>query len=297
MSDILTGFIIICVIGLGFWIILPKEQTGTISYTALNSCTSKIEVEPYSPSTYFKTFTCVDGSYSSGKDCYYMETENGVCKKSIHYFKSLSPTNNTNTSEEPISWESLESSSNCTDVANSYYDAATKNCICNNGYEIDWSTMDCAPKNQNAKCVVEDSDTTICDLSYSSSYYSEQYRDTELEGNSAACVDVITGESHEVSADNIRASSNASFCATDFGRVYIDPNVEVSKFYGAIRRDSYSSPYKINSSYDTCIWTYNDGNANIPYLEVLGNIGPRSGYNVKAFCRNGRTLDIYSYND
>lgn len=296
MNDIFTGFIIICVIGLGFWIILPKEETGTISYTALNSCTSKIEVEPYNPSTFFKTFTCVEGSYSSGKDCYYMETENGVCKKSIHYFKSSSPTKDT--SDTPITWDDLESTSNCADVANSSYDATTRNCVCNSGYEVDWATMGCVPKNQNVtKCVVEDGDTTICDLSFSTSYYSEQYRDTTFTGNTAACVDVITGNTHELSAQNIRVSSNSSFCATDFGYVYIDPTIEVRKYYGKIVRDNYSSPYKINASYDTCIWTYSDGNGNIPYLKVLGNVGPRSGYNVKAFCKNNLGLDIYSYSD
>lgn len=139
------------------------------------------------------------------------------------------------------------------------------------------------------KCVVEDGDLRICDLSYSAS----------VEGNSAFCVDLITEVVSEASPDWLwmKVNENPTFCVTDLGNVYIDPRVEVSKFYGAITRDGYSSPYKINNNYYTCIWTYNDGNGNIPYLQVLGKTGPTSGYNVKAFCKNGLKLDIYSYND
>jgi hypothetical protein len=266
MNDIVSGFVVICILSLAIWFVMPKEEIGTINYTVLNSCSSKVEVEQFSPSAFMKTFTCTDDILYKGFDCYHMKMQGGACIKSYHYHRNKTETTSSNV--EPIEETAPLIKQNET-----------------------------ATQANSKKCTTEDGDLTICDLSYSSSYYSAQYRDTELEGNSAACVDVITGESHEVSAENIRASSNASFCVTDFGRVYIDPTLEVSKFYGAITRDGYSSPYKINGNYDTCVWTYSDGNGNIPYLEVLGNIGPRSGYNVKAFCRNGFALDVYTYRD
>ena len=150
----------------------------------------------------------------------------------------------------------------------------------------------------NEKCVTEDKDMKICDLSYSDSFYSSDYRNISVEGNTVACVNMKTGEVSQGDAGRLRATTTTAFCVTDWGYVYIDPTLEVTKHYGAITREDYGKPYKISQQYDTCIWTYSDGNGVIPYLEVLSNIGPRTGYDTKAFCVNGSSqVDIYSYKE
>ena len=150
----------------------------------------------------------------------------------------------------------------------------------------------------NEKCVTEDKDMKICDLSFSNSFYSSDYRNIFVEGNTVACVNMQTGEVSQGDAGRLRATTATAFCATDWGYVYIDPTLQVSKHYGAITREDYGKPYKIPQTYDTCIWTYNDGNGVIPYLEVLSNVGPRTGYNTRAFCANGNNqVDIYSYKE
>lgn len=150
-------------------------------------------------------------------------------------------------------------------------------------------------KNLNEKCVTEDTDLKICDLKFSSNNNTNGYRDLFVEGNEVACVDMSNGEVTKNGTDSLQASSNASFCATDFGFVYIDPTLQVTKHYGSIIQKDYSSPYVIPNFYDTCLWAYEDGNGSIPYLEVLGNIGNRSGFNVAAFCKNGKNqVDIYT---
>lgn len=150
----------------------------------------------------------------------------------------------------------------------------------------------------NEKCVIEDKGLKICDLSFSDSYYSSAYRDILVEGNIVACVDMKTGAVTQGNAESLRATTNPAYCVTDWGYVYIDPSLNVFKYYGLITREDYSKPYKVPRAYDTCVWTYNDGNATIPYLEVLSNVGPRTGFSVKAFCNSGDSrVDIYSYKE
>jgi len=153
------------------------------------------------------------------------------------------------------------------------------------------------PTNTNEKCVTEDSDLKICDLSHSSTLNTMvNMRDVSLDGNYAACINLETGELTSNISSRIRAHPETSICATDFGSVYIDPSIEVYKYYQSITRDNYNSPHKTNRSYDACIWTYNDGNGNIPYIEVLSSVGPRYGYNMKAFCINSSSqVDLYTY--
>lgn len=153
-------------------------------------------------------------------------------------------------------------------------------------------------KSPNKKCVTEDKDMKICDLSFSDSFYSSDFRNIFVEGNVVACVNMQTGEVSQGDAGKLRATTASAFCATDWGYVYIDPALQVSKHYGAITREDYGKPYKIPQTYDTCIWTYNDGNGVIPYLEVLSSVGPRTGYNTRAFCANGNNqVDIYTYKE
>ncbi len=149
--------------------------------------------------------------------------------------------------------------------------------------------------NPNEKCVTEDGNLKICDLSFSSIAYNQTNRNILTEGNTITCVDMTTGDVSEGGVGKLRATTNTAFCVTDWGYIYIDPSLRVSKHYKDIVRDDYNKPYKVNQLYDTCLWSYNDGSGSIPYLEVLSNVGPRSGYNVKAFCVNGQSqVDIYT---
>lgn len=154
-------------------------------------------------------------------------------------------------------------------------------------------------KNLNEKCVTEDVNVKICDLKFSSTVNTESnHRNLSVEGNEVACVDMSTGEVSKNSIGSLRASLGPSFCATDFGIVYIDPTLQVTKQYGSITQKDYNSPYVIPRFYETCLWAYEDGNGQIPYLEVLGNVGNRSGFNVTAFCKNGDSqIDIYTSKD
>lgn len=152
--------------------------------------------------------------------------------------------------------------------------------------------------NSKEKCVIEDKNIKICDLFYSSSINEENRRNIYVEGNVVSCVNTITEEVYSNKVGQIIIKVAPFFCVTDFGYVYIDPTLEVYKYYGNITRKNYDSPYKINKNYDTCLWSYNDGNGNIPYLELLSDVGPRTGYDVKAFCLNeNKGVDIYSYNE
>lgn len=152
---------------------------------------------------------------------------------------------------------------------------------------------------ESKKCV-EENDLKICDLSYNSFPVEgvDYYRDVMLEGNSASCINIQTKDIISNNISNIRASIYPSFCVSDWGYVYIDPTIYVNKYWNKIKREDYNLPYKIEKEYDTCVWTWIDGNASIPYKEVLGNIGNRGGYRPKAFCvLNDNTLDIYTYNE
>lgn len=147
------------------------------------------------------------------------------------------------------------------------------------------------------KCVTEH-DVKICDLKDSSTAITgnTDYRSVLVGGNSASCIDMSSGNFITNSSEQIRAKISSSFCASDAGYVYIDPTITVNKYWGGIKRGGDSSPYTINKAYDTCIWTWADGNGAIPYIDVFGNIGPRSGFNVKAFCKiRQNQVDIYTY--
>ncbi|MEN9552099.1 MAG: hypothetical protein RI935_476 [Candidatus Parcubacteria bacterium] len=154
-------------------------------------------------------------------------------------------------------------------------------------------------KYSSEKCVTEH-DVKICDLKYSSKQRQDLplYRDVTAEGNSISCIEMNSGDVITNNINSIRAKTGSSFCVSDFGYVYIDPNLKVNKYWDLIERSDNSSPYKIQKNYDTCIWTWADGNGNIPYMEIFGNVGTRSGYSVKAFCKNGNDqVDIYSYRE
>ena len=150
-------------------------------------------------------------------------------------------------------------------------------------------------KYSSEKCVTEHG-IKICDLKYSSKPVIglPNYRNVTAEGNSISCLVVSSGDIITNNINNIRAKTDSSFCVSDFGYVYIDPNLVVNKYWGMIKRTGDNTPYTIEKFYNTCVWTWADGNGNIPYMEILGNVGPRSGYDVKAFCKNNNNeVDIY----
>ena len=151
---------------------------------------------------------------------------------------------------------------------------------------------------ESKKCV-DENNVKICDLTYNSFPIEglNYYRNVMMEGNSATCINIKTKDIINNDIFNIRATTDPSFCVSDWGYVYIDPSIYVNKYWNMIKREDYNLPYKIDKDYDTCVWTWSDGNANVPYKEVLGNIGNRGGYDTKAFCvNNDNTLDIYTYN-
>ena len=146
----------------------------------------------------------------------------------------------------------------------------------------------------SGKCVTE-SGVQICDLSYNVISQSGNTRTIKMQGNEITCQDLATNNSSDVRSDTTNISTDPQFCATDFGAIYIDPTIEVKKYYGDIQVGN--SSYTVPSSYGSCIWTYNGGNGDIPYIEMSNQVGPDSSfYNVYAFCQNGSNqVDIYSY--
>ena len=148
------------------------------------------------------------------------------------------------------------------------------------------------------KCVTE-SGVKICDLSHSvKKTYGDGTREVNFEANAIDCVNIATGQSTQNQGNTVTVGGSDMYCASDYGSVYIDPTIKVAKYFNKISRDNYSSPFYVPSNYATCIWTYADGNGAIPYIEVSSNVGPSSGFNVEAFCKNGSNqVDIYSYKD
>ena len=146
------------------------------------------------------------------------------------------------------------------------------------------------------KCVTE-SGVKICDLSHSvKQTFGDGTRNVSFQANAIDCVDVATGAQNQEQGNTVQVDAGNTYCASDLGAVYIDPTIQVAKYFDDIKRDADDSPYYISSNYGTCLWTYDDGNAAIPYIKVSGSTGPSSGFNVMAFCKNGNNqVDIYSY--
>ena len=147
------------------------------------------------------------------------------------------------------------------------------------------------------KCVTENG-SKICDLSFNViATHSAGTRTITMDTNEIGCVNVATGQKTSSNSNQTIIDSGNTFCATDGGDIYIDPTLDVSKYFGMINKTDGYANYTLPSIYNTCIWTYNGGNGNIPYLYIMGNDGPDINfYNVKAFCKNGNNrVDIYSY--
>ena len=151
-------------------------------------------------------------------------------------------------------------------------------------------------KYPSGKCVTEQG-IKICDLSFSvKKTYGDGGREVNFEANAIDCVNVSNGSQTQNQGDSVMVSSNNIYCVSDLGAVYIDPTIQVVKHFGEILKNNSNSSYYLPSSYGTCVWTYEDGNGAIPFMEVSSEVGPSTGYNVGAFCRNGTNqVDIYSY--
>jgi hypothetical protein len=147
------------------------------------------------------------------------------------------------------------------------------------------------------KCVTEHG-VKICDLSHSvQNTYGDGTRTVSFQANAIDCVNVATGNQTQNQGNTVQVDGGNTYCASDIGAVYIDPTIQVAKYFGKIMKDSDTSPYYVPATYGTCIWTYADGNGAIPYMEVSNNAGPSSdtAFNVEAFCQNGNNqVDIYS---
>ena len=149
----------------------------------------------------------------------------------------------------------------------------------------------------NEKCVTE-SGIKICDLSYNVISTENNTRTVKLDGNEVNCLNVVYNQKQNIRLDTITIGKEGTFCASDFGTVYIDPSLLVSKYFNQITKSQGSNNYLLPKIYDSCIWTYADGNARVPYISFGNNSFTTTGYDIKAFCQNGSNqVDIYSYKE
>jgi curved DNA-binding protein CbpA len=143
----------------------------------------------------------------------------------------------------------------------------------------------------SGKCVTE-SGLQICDLSTEVVGQTGSTRTIKVKANEIICEDLANGKSSDADADTISLNTDPQYCASDFGNIYIDPTIAVNKYYGSIQDNG--SSWVVPETYFACIWTYNGGNADIPYVQLGNQVGPAdSFYNVHAFCDNG-SLNIYT---
>lgn len=150
----------------------------------------------------------------------------------------------------------------------------------------------------NGKCSTE-SDIKICDLSsVVKSTNKNNTRTVSFQANQIECINIVSGKNTESFDDSITIDNGNNYCVSDFGDLYVDPMIQIVKYYNQITRKNYNSPYMINTSYDKCVWAYDDGSGSVPSIEVLNNIGPDSGFDTKAYCKNGNNqIDIYTFNN
>lgn len=162
------------------------------------------------------------------------------------------------------------------------------------------STQDASPTTSRQypteKCVTE-SDVKICDLSYSiQQTFGDGTRNASFQANAIDCLNVATGNQTQNQGDTVQVDSGNTYCAADIGAVYIDPTIQVAKYFNKIMTNG-DGNYYVPTTYSTCIWTSAGGSGYVPDIAVSNNIGPMdSQYNVRAFCKNGNNqVDIYSY--
>ena len=143
------------------------------------------------------------------------------------------------------------------------------------------------------KCVTE-SGVQICDLSYQGTSDGGGTRAVTMQGNEIICHDITTGLNSDIRGDSTTLNADPEFCASDYGSIYIDPTIDVSKYYGDIQSNGQN--YAVPSTESTCIWAYEGGSAAIPYIQAGSYIGPDLSYDqVHAFCQSvSNRLDIFT---
>ncbi len=149
------------------------------------------------------------------------------------------------------------------------------------------------PQYPIGKCVTE-SGVQICDLSYQSTDQVGNTRTIKMSANEIICHDLATDTNTDVQSDTININTDPQFCASDYGVVYIDPSIYVTKHYGDIQ--VINGTYTIPMTGADCLWTYAGGSGDIPYISISGSGGPDSSYySVRAFCQDGSNqVDIFS---
>jgi len=286
------------------------KREGIVNLTSINDCLELIPVKEDDILNIFRVFTC---EYNKDKDnkiysgeCYNFQIQNGKCIRA--YVFSVKP-EYTCPKNSNYSYEGCQ----CNDR-----DSAIVNNVCvkinpedtkkDNNLNIEHSTtetIDFSQKSETAdsqfpkeKCVIEYG-VKICDLSYAvKKNYADGDREISFLANSIFCINTTTGEQNQNQGNFIKINKENNFCVSDLGSIYIDPTIEVKKYFNQITREDYNSPYIISTKYEVCIWTYSDGNGAIPYMEISNNIGPSTGFDVRAFCKNGnKQVDIYSYDE
>lgn len=86
MKEVLYLFVFsVIVIPLGM-IVLPREEIGTLNRQEVGSCSAFVQLEPYSPKTFFKTFICQESL--NGLFCEHLIYEGGKCVKNYYYFQA-----------------------------------------------------------------------------------------------------------------------------------------------------------------------------------------------------------------
>ncbi len=145
----------------------------------------------------------------------------------------------------------------------------------------------------SGKCVTE-AGVLICDLSYQSSDEAGNTRTVTMQGNEIICHDMTTGLNADIKGDTGTISTDPTFCASDYGGVYIDPTINVAKYYGSVQTSG--QDFAVPSTEYACLWTYTGGSAAVPYIQAGSYIGPDTSYDqVHAFCKSASgPLDIFT---
>jgi hypothetical protein len=151
-------------------------------------------------------------------------------------------------------------------------------------------------------CVTEQG-IKICELGYGDEMTKNTPNDTlVIRGNEFTCIDLKRRSSSNYKTKSgapliLKSLPSGTFCVSDFGDIEINRTVEVKKYWGRILSNDSSNYYIPQTSYGTCIWTSEGGNAGVPYIHIANsNSGLDENFHaVKAFCVNGdNQVDIYT---
>ena len=278
---------------------------GTVTYS---DCRQTITLQSGSWQTHFHSFTCSEEKTQSGvvMDGQCVATQNdglfgsGTCA-TAYIYEIPAPTNCQGNSKDGVWYPYLGYDGQCYTTpqgGEAYIDPATLGTPPQANTPTASADTSSTNKPQGTqyptgKCVTE-SGVQICDLSYQSSDQAGTTRTVTMQANEIICHDLSTGLNNDIQGDTTTISTDPEFCASDYGAIYIDPTINVSKYYGDIQ--SSGQNYTVPSTESECIWTYVGGSAAVPYIQAGSYIGPNTSYDqVHAFCQDGSNqLDIFS---